>query len=276
MKVPLAIYLLCAIMFGNVESIDFEKARSKAYDLINLIYQRYEFHVFNQYQFFIGSLNMNTKTWDMMKYKFASKIVSQSTFLMTFGGSSVTAGHDNYFNQSFPIVFEHRMKPIFNHLNVDLQVHNIAMGANGCRPSNYCYETQGGDNPDWIQWEQSFNCGKDKGVFELIARVAGWSRAVLFYSASGGYIPTDCKEPAGGAVSWVSEEWTPEKVGIQSKYSANYTHLKSLLNEWYEDTSSAERFAGPLGDKYLVSFLRIIILCLIVFALILSCVCLYY
>lgn len=75
---------------------------------------------------------------------------------------------------------------------------------------------------------------------------------MLFYSASGGYIPTDCKEPTGDPLSWVSEEWAPEKVGITSKYAANYTHLKALLNEWYEDTSSAERFAGPLGDKYLV------------------------
>lgn len=125
-----------------------------------------------------------------------------------------------------------------------------------------------GDNPDWIQWEQSFNCGKDKGVFELIARVAGWTRAVLFYSASGGYIPTDCKEPAGDPISWVSEEWTPEKAGIFTKYSANYTYLKALLNEWYEDTSSAERFAGPLGDKYLVCY-RVLFSCPFVF------VCLY-
>lgn len=126
-----------------LRAVDFQKAREYAREVINLIYQRYEFHVFNQYQFFIGSMNMNTRTWDLMKYKFASKIVNQSTFLMTFGGSSVTAGHDNFFNQSFPIVFERRMKPIFDQLGVDLIVHNIAMGANGCRPSNYCYETQG-------------------------------------------------------------------------------------------------------------------------------------
>ena len=26
----------------------------------------------------------------------------------------MTAGHDNYFNQSYPLVFERRMKPIFD------------------------------------------------------------------------------------------------------------------------------------------------------------------
>jgi hypothetical protein len=49
----------------------------------------------------------------------------------------------------------------------------------------YIFIFQGGDNPEWIGWEQSFNCGRDKGIFELIGRVAGWNNAVLFYMASG-------------------------------------------------------------------------------------------
>ena len=47
---------------------------------------------------------------------------------MIFGGSSVTAGHDNYYNQSYPFVFERRMTRIFQALNIDLKVHNIAQG----------------------------------------------------------------------------------------------------------------------------------------------------
>jgi N utilization substance protein A len=39
---------------------DFERAKEHTREIINLIYQRYEFHVYNQYQFFIGSMNMNT------------------------------------------------------------------------------------------------------------------------------------------------------------------------------------------------------------------------
>ena len=35
-------------------------------------------------------------------------------------------------------------------------------------------------------------CGKNIGVFELIARVAGWNRAVIFYHASGGFEPDKC------------------------------------------------------------------------------------
>ena len=43
--------------------------------------------------------------WDIIKYKIAKKVVDKGQdFLMVFGGSSVTAGHDNYFHQSYPMV----------------------------------------------------------------------------------------------------------------------------------------------------------------------------
>jgi hypothetical protein len=122
----------------------FEQAIKLAEEMTNLIYQRYEFSVYNRYQFFIGSANIGIQVWDIMKYKFALKILeTNSTYLMIFGGSSVTAGYDNYFNQSHPLVFERRMKAVFNALGINLLVHNIAMSANSCHPYNFCYETQG-------------------------------------------------------------------------------------------------------------------------------------
>jgi hypothetical protein len=71
---------------------------------------------------------------------------------MVFGGSSVTAGHDNHFNQSYPLIFQKRMKPIFDKLEIELIVHNIAQGANACLPSDLCYETMGGFESDFYSW----------------------------------------------------------------------------------------------------------------------------
>lgn len=85
------------------------------------------------------------------------------------------------------------MVPAFRALGINLIVHNIAQGSNDCFPYNFCYEAMGGENPDWIGWEQSYNCGRDNGVFEMIARVAAWNKAVMHYSASGGFIPETCK-----------------------------------------------------------------------------------
>ena len=72
---------------------------------------------------------------------------------MVFGGSSVTAGHDNYFAQSYPMIVEKRMKDIFSALNITFIVRNIAMGANACSPYIMCYESMGGYDADVIGWE---------------------------------------------------------------------------------------------------------------------------
>jgi hypothetical protein len=114
-------------------------------------------------------------------------------FLMIFGGSSVTAGHDNYFHQSYPMVFHRRMKPIFDALGIELFARNIAQGANQCRPADFCYEAMGGMNPDWIGWEQSYNC-KGGDMLELIARTAAANQALAFYTASGAFVPDNCAD----------------------------------------------------------------------------------
>jgi hypothetical protein len=87
---------------------------------------------------------MPTNAWDIIKYKIAKKIAEgNSAFLMVFGGSSVTAGHDSDFREAYPAVFEHHLIAAFAAIGIDLQVHNIAHGANNCRPSNFCYEAMG-------------------------------------------------------------------------------------------------------------------------------------
>ncbi len=191
--------------------------------------------------------------WDILKYKFALKILNlNSTFLMVFGGSSVTAGHDNFYSQAYPFVIERRMKPIFAALGVDLLIHNIAMGANQCRPYNYCYEAQGGSSPDWISWEQSFNCGKDRSVFELIARYAVQHRAVMYYIASGGFSPKECPK-SNSSFPWINEQWQPSDSGITSTYLPNQKRindLKAQLHLWNEAGDSSGRFSSPLGGMY--------------------------
>ncbi|RYY88341.1 hypothetical protein EON63_02550 [archaeon] len=95
----------------------------------NLVYQRFEFSNWDRYQFFLESANMPSYGWDLMKYRLAKKMLTpNSQYLMIFGGSSVTAGHDNYYSQAYPFVFERRMKDVFDALGIKLLVHNIAQG----------------------------------------------------------------------------------------------------------------------------------------------------
>eukprot|EP01033_Poteriospumella_lacustris_P007876 gene7876-5657_t len=193
--------------------------------------------------------------WDLIKYKLAEKIVrgnSDEQYLMIFGGTSVTAGHDNYYNQSYPFVFERRIKKAFEALGIKLLVHNIAQGANNCRPSDHCYNAMGGDNADFMSWEQSFNCGRSKDVMEFMARYAYWNGAVIYYVASGGFIP-DCaasKDP----IPWISEDWSPTKAGITHKYhisADNATSYRQMQEDWYNDGNSVSRFTNQVyGGLY--------------------------
>lgn len=195
-----------------LKNVNLKEAKKGLERLLSLIYRRYELDTKRGSNFFRTANNLDKRTWDILKYKFATKMLHHnSSFLMTFGGSSVTAGHDNFYNQSYPFIFKARMLDIFSNLNINLLVHNIALGANGCVPYISCYESMGGVGPDFINWEQSYNCGRDGPVFEAAARVVGYSSnapGVVYYSASGAWSPRGCP-PSPDPVPYCAEHWSP-------------------------------------------------------------------
>jgi hypothetical protein len=93
-------------------------------------------------------------SFSFLKYQFARKITSPKNeqYMMTFGGSSVTAGHDNQYTQSYPEVTGRKIRPILEVFGIPTLIHNIAQGANACFPSNWCYESMGGFDPDFVGW----------------------------------------------------------------------------------------------------------------------------
>jgi hypothetical protein len=70
----------------------------------------------------------------------------QPEFVVSFSGTSVTAGHDNNFDQSFPIVFYKALNDSFNAAGVRLVVRNHAMGNNPPIPSALCVGSQLGSD----------------------------------------------------------------------------------------------------------------------------------
>eukprot|EP01039_Chlorochromonas_danica_P000001 gene1-1_t len=221
---------------GPTKEKNLSGALEKLRKVLSLIRNRYELDKRQGSQFFRTANNISPLTWDMIKYSLAYKMVQpKASYLMVFGGSSVTAGHDNYFNQSYPMIFQHRMKEVFDALGIDLIVHNIAMGANNCLPYTYCYEAMGGRDPDFLGWEQSYNCGRDGAVFEFMARLALFSRnlAVVYYSASGAWSPSNCP-PSTDAVPYCAETWSPA--------IANLTEWHPQVNDIETEKDSLFRF----------------------------------
>lgn len=86
------------------------------------------------------------------------------TFRMAFGGYSVTAGHGNYFSQSFPMVLERILGTVFQVIGMSLEVRNAAVGGCPSFPYGWCLENFLGDDPDVVSWDFSMNEAGDDPV----------------------------------------------------------------------------------------------------------------
>jgi len=139
------------------------------------------------------------------------------------------------------MIADKRMRPIFDALNIDLVTENIAQAANNCIPYGWCYEGMADADPDFVNWEQSYNCGHDGHSFELTARVAGNSknRGVIWYSASGAFSPGHLP-PSEFNPPYCEEEWTVESV--QAPHEP--------LQHWYPDKDAVAAERKKLHDYH--------------------------
>ncbi len=68
------------------------------------------------------------------------KVALREPFRVAVVGTSVTASHDNYFNESYVAVFERLTRPAVERLGVPYVVENLGMGNNPIIPAFYCTE----------------------------------------------------------------------------------------------------------------------------------------
>ncbi len=91
-----------------------------------------------KYPLFLKSVAMPPTSWEVLKIKFmnrilnsySSKFQNSQDFIISFTGSSVTAGHDSHFNLSYPVLVGKRMENAFKPFNINLISRNAAMGNN--------------------------------------------------------------------------------------------------------------------------------------------------
>lgn len=239
-----------------VEGIEIDRAKDHALRLADLIHNRYELQTWNRGAYFYITTNIASSAFDVYKYRMAKKIMQKnSRYLMLYGGSSVTAGHDGQFNSSFSQIADKRLRPILEALGIEYKTDNFAQSANNCIPYGWCYETMGEKDPDWVNWEQSYNCGHDSASFELTGRVAGQSknRGAIWYSASGAFSPIGLP-PSEFSPPWCAEEWTVESVQAPHTPLTHWYPTKEdiaderrKLDEFHSNVSCTSRF---INDKY--------------------------
>lgn len=145
----------------------------------------------DKYPNFLKSCQMHKSSWEMLRLRFMEALISlggsggSAPFVISFTGSSVTAGHDSYFNQSYPVVAEGLLLPAFRAAGINLEVRNVAHGNNPCMPYDPCVGTIAGYDADIVHWEQSYNCF-DQPMYEQFARQSAFlpKKPVVVYSES--------------------------------------------------------------------------------------------
>lgn len=95
---------------------------------------------------------------------------------MSFAGTSVTAGHDNLFEESYPMVFARALEPVFEAAGVELHVRNHAMGNNPAVPSAFCVGAQLGEDTDVAVWEFGMMVRFEGGAVYMCTCVGGYGQ----------------------------------------------------------------------------------------------------
>lgn len=135
-------------------------AKDKLNSIIDDMKRKWEMHRMPN---FLRSAAMTHASWEILKLKYENKIWAayhghKPKFVVSFMGSSVTAGHDTAFNITFPSLTEDVMSPVFSLLGIEMRAINAAMGNNPCLPYDLCVHAFAGKDADIVHWEQSYNC----------------------------------------------------------------------------------------------------------------------
>lgn len=191
-----------------------EQATTNALDQI---YRTWEVQ---NYPLFLKTAWMPKHSWDHMIAKFEERILDVHSskkvknFTISFTGSSVTAGHDSMFSDSYPVVVGNIMKPAFEPMGINLVSNNDAMGNNPCMPYDACVATYSGPDADIVHWEQQFNCYID-GDPRMVEQFVRQSRfmpknplVVIAGSMTPNWHDGDCKNVKPHVLSTEEKEYT--------------------------------------------------------------------
>ena len=159
--------LIIAVSIVTNYSISHDDARKKllsalqvSQGIVQKLFDRWQI---NDFPDFLSSASMSHTSYEVLRSKYQLKILQTLTatnkteiqkFVISFLGSSVTAGHDTPFNITVSQLTENVMRPAFDELGIKLVVINGAMGNNRCLPYNACVKVFASPESDVIQWEQ--------------------------------------------------------------------------------------------------------------------------
>eukprot|EP00903_Cladosiphon_okamuranus_P013718 g12774.t1 len=85
--------------------------------------------------------------------KMLNAVLEQGGFSAVFTGISTTAGHDNLYEQSYPVVLNGTMGRLMAAAGVRYEAINVAMGNTKVAPYSLCVDAHAGLEADIISWD---------------------------------------------------------------------------------------------------------------------------
>lgn len=107
------------------DTYKFHQAKTLSSDLRAKIHDYWQVDAFPEFK---KTMHIPKEEWTTYKKKFEYLLAhpnSTKTFVIAFGGSSVTAGHDNFLEEAYPALVRKQLAPIFDLLGVKLQVGEL-------------------------------------------------------------------------------------------------------------------------------------------------------
>jgi len=172
-----------------------------------------------------------------------------SAFVFAALGSSVTAGHDNYGNQSWPYQLQELLKPVFKKAGFDFEVRQRAFGGFGEMPFTAgCLADRVGHGVDALNWEWSMFYDNKCEVKHFLHEVTAMDSQPVLFTIEDASLRFDASKCANdhlqvtrGRISKLSHNEVTEFEGGTRRYRPN---------DWYfsEDFVSSSEVAQWRAD----------------------------
>ncbi|RYY87699.1 hypothetical protein EON63_03670 [archaeon] len=147
----------------------------------------------DKYPNFLNTGSMHKSSLEVMKWKYMKKVLHAFTekknekFVISFTGSSVTAGHDSMYNLTTTPNVQRLMQEPLAAAGLEFESRNVALGNNPCIPYDVCVKFFVGLDADVAVWEQNYFCsGAPLEIFIRQAMTIPTQPIVAFSSSSTG------------------------------------------------------------------------------------------
>ena len=180
-------------------------------------------------------------------------------FVIGIQGSSVTAGHDTFFEAAWPSVMGRVLKPIWKVFGIRFVFLNQAVGGRNPMPWPFCYRQMFGDRPDIVMHEAEY-WPFEAGLHTNVAREGASKNTAAFELLFRNVIKLK-KKPSlhilkmGGRLEWVDslfskqlKEYKHFSFNAFGSFDVPFQHLNKKLHRYQKPDYSKWPLMKPLEN----------------------------